>query len=618
MASKNEEKDLKQRTSVYEKLWLMRSTLEKRLIFIAVIFVVLLIITVLVYSVFLRKPEICTSSACLETSMNLLNQIDVKLNPCHDFYKFSCGNFLKNTNLERERFRSAPDIMREEIQSKIKNMLEHPVDATQPRYLKLAKEFYRSCMNESSIEAEGLKWMKQIFKRLGGWPTLEGDDWQEEDFDWKKAVHKLRQMGLNFEFFIRLSVERDKKEPAKYILQLSDPYKSHRQPIAQDIKRIYLRYMENVAVHFGANLVDARIEQQDVLEFTLELARMSEESRRSNMSDLYNPYVLSELQFEFSSINWFEYISAILSPSVKLNYDEQILVPDPLYLRKLENLLLNTSKRVLANFMAWHTLQYYILFLPSELVNKAYEYMETINGNISRKPRWEMCVNTVKERMGPAVSSSFIEQYFDEETRQDVSEMMHNIKAQYKNTLESFEWIDEATRRMTKEKLLDSAVDIVSYSDVNSLSQLASSFNDVKIYHDNLLLSVVNLDQFALDGIFRKLRRPADRTNWLEDPDFVTGLDIVFSPDDDILVFPIGILGGLYYAKDRPKYSNYGALGTTIAQKLWQIITSTEYKGRIGEAKNWWSSSTLLNYEDRLKCLGNVFEGNIASRDYVS
>ncbi|XP_045483714.1 neprilysin-2-like [Harmonia axyridis] len=597
-----EKSDLKERKSLNEILWLKRSRLEKRLILVAVGFIVLFLIVLTLYLV-LRKPEICTSSTCLESSMNLLNQIAVGLDPCRDFYKFSCGNFLKNTDLEREHFRTAPDIMREEIQSRIKNMLEQPDHKDDA--LGQAKIFYSACMNQSAVESDGLKWMKQIFARMGGWPILEGEDWNEEEFDWKETVHKLRQMGINFEFFINLSVERDKKDPAEYVLQLSDPYKNHNQPINADIQRSYLRYMEEVAVYFGANLVNARIEQKDVLTFTKKLAEISNNGIRNNMSNLYNPYVLSELKFEFTSINWYEYINGILSPSVKISYDDQILVPDPFYLRDLEHLMLNTTKRVLSNFMAWHTLQHYINFMPSELVNKAYDYMESL-GSVSRRPRWQMCLDAVKERMGPVISSAYIEQYFDEETRRDVTDMVHNIKDQYKEALNGLDWIDDASRKVILEKLHDSAVDIVSYDDLSSLNLHRAAFSEVKVYQDNLLLSVMNLDKFRLDSKFRKLRQLVHR-NWLEDPDFVTGLNIAISPFDNILVIPVGILNSIYYAKDRPKYLNYGALGSVIGNIVWQIFAATKYKEMGGEAKSCWTPVTLLNYEDRLKCLGRAF-----------
>lgn len=79
-------------------------------------------------------------------------------------------------------------------------------------------------MNVSAVEADGLKWMNEIFKKMGGWPILEGDGWNEDGFDWKEAVYKLRQMGVNFEFFINLSVERDKKDPSRFVLQVSENF----------------------------------------------------------------------------------------------------------------------------------------------------------------------------------------------------------------------------------------------------------------------------------------------------------------------------------------------------------------------------------------------------------
>lgn len=83
--------------------------------------------------------------------------------------------------------------------------------------------------------------------------------------------------------------------------------------------------------------------------------------------------------------------------------------------------------------------------------------------------------------MGPVISSAYIEQYFDEDIRRDVTDMVHNIKDEYKDVLNDLDWIDEASRKVILEKLLDSAVDIVSYDNLNLLNQLCGSFDEVSI-----------------------------------------------------------------------------------------------------------------------------------------
>lgn len=100
-------------------------------------------------------------------------------------------------------------------------MLEQPIQMEEPRAFNLAKKFYRACMNESAIEVEGLKKIKQIFEEIGGWPTLLGSNWQEERFQWVNAVHKLRQIGINFDVFFRITVDKDKANNSRYVLGVS-------------------------------------------------------------------------------------------------------------------------------------------------------------------------------------------------------------------------------------------------------------------------------------------------------------------------------------------------------------------------------------------------------------
>ncbi|CAO3633652.1 unnamed protein product [Cunninghamella echinulata] len=44
--------------------------------------------------------NICRSNQCYKISDNILNSIDFNINPCDDFYQYSCGSWLKNTHLD--------------------------------------------------------------------------------------------------------------------------------------------------------------------------------------------------------------------------------------------------------------------------------------------------------------------------------------------------------------------------------------------------------------------------------------------------------------------------------------------------------------------------------------
>ena len=48
----------------------------------------------------------------------------------------------------------------------------------------MLRDTYKACMDTDKIEKIGLQPLKDMLKELGGWPVLEGDSWDEENFSW--------------------------------------------------------------------------------------------------------------------------------------------------------------------------------------------------------------------------------------------------------------------------------------------------------------------------------------------------------------------------------------------------------------------------------------------------
>lgn len=57
--------------------------------------------------------------------------------------------------------------------------------------------------------------------KLGGWPVLEGDSWDESSFDWKKSIYKFRKMGYSIDFFINFEVGVDMKNNKRRVINVS-------------------------------------------------------------------------------------------------------------------------------------------------------------------------------------------------------------------------------------------------------------------------------------------------------------------------------------------------------------------------------------------------------------
>ena len=53
-------------------------------------------------------------------------------------------------------------------------------------------------MDTQTIEQRSLTDLQEILSRLGGWPVLEGEQWQsEEDFRWEELSSRAAKEGFN-------------------------------------------------------------------------------------------------------------------------------------------------------------------------------------------------------------------------------------------------------------------------------------------------------------------------------------------------------------------------------------------------------------------------------------
>lgn len=73
------------------------------------------------------------------------------------------------------------------------------------------------------IEEIGLTHMKEIIKRMGGWPVLEGEDWDPASFTWKDTTYRFKEEGFSVDYLIDFSITTDFKNSTKRVIDVSPP-----------------------------------------------------------------------------------------------------------------------------------------------------------------------------------------------------------------------------------------------------------------------------------------------------------------------------------------------------------------------------------------------------------
>ncbi|XP_050509792.1 neprilysin-2-like isoform X2 [Diabrotica virgifera virgifera] len=590
---------------------------KKRKVIIAVCVVgLVLLVAGLFYLGFSVKLETCTNSSCVHAATQILQHIDIRADPCEDFYRFSCGNFLQNTHLldnreSRSGSRSVEDIAQDEIQSQIREMLERPILREDPKSFNTAKKFYRACMNETAIARQGLKKIKEILEMSVGWPTLHGYNWDDKKFDWMESVHKLRQLGVSSDVFFRVTVEKDDRGAnSRYVIGIHDIPYAELKP-NHESRDLLLEYMREIAVMFGADREVAIKDANDTLESLDKLGQIEKDSYLVNKT---KPQIerraLSELQYKYRDIQWHHYLSGLLTPATNVNYDDEVIIWRIRYVELMETFLAVTSRRSLANIVAWHTIQELIYYLPEEFAQKTQELIERMNRRLVnfKLPRYKTCLIETEKSLGSVLAAAYIQNSFSENKRYKAMEMIANIKAQAEEIITRSEWMDGITKELVIQSLRTSVEKLPSTGDLlNLLEENKSLYAQIRINESEYLEAVLNLRLVQLYREQSKLR------NTYEEEPFselytVSGVKIHYSPKENQLTFPVGIFGGVYYQNDRPEYMNYGILGSIIAHEVSHIFMRAARGDQAPrELRSWWSPNSLANYDQKLQCISNQY-----------
>ncbi|KAH9406357.1 Membrane metallo-endopeptidase-like 1 [Tyrophagus putrescentiae] len=128
--------------------------------------------------------EVCTTDACNQTALFLLNSLDASVNPCEDFYGFACGGWER-------RHQTLPDnvsyidewtkLRQDKVVPAMRALFEAPqlTTPTNAHTVVLAQLLYNYCVNQTSRDSAG--WtplVRQLHYLLGfKWPQKNGTDY---------------------------------------------------------------------------------------------------------------------------------------------------------------------------------------------------------------------------------------------------------------------------------------------------------------------------------------------------------------------------------------------------------------------------------------------------------
>ena len=149
----------------------------------------------------------------------------------------------------------------------------------------------------------------------------------------------------------------------------------------------------------------------------------------------------------------------------------------------------------------------------------------------------------------------------------EMLDMIGNIKSAFKNTLESVDWMDKVTKGRALNKL-EVMKNFIAFPDELTNEQVvAEHHSGIVIEEGDFYGNKLRL--FTWDRLFKhsRLRERVDKTDW-RDNSLVPIVNAFYAWDLNAMIFPAGILQGVFFNYRRPRYLNYGAIGVVIGHEI--------------------------------------------------
>ncbi|XP_063228374.1 neprilysin-4-like [Bacillus rossius redtenbacheri] len=566
----------------------------------------------------LAAKHVCWTEECKETAETLIASMDRSVDPCEDFYTFTCGGWVKKhpvppTAPHRNQF----DLVTEQLDYQLKDILEEDDDDTELEPVKAAKQMYKACMDTDYVEQEGVKLVCGLLGQHGGWPMAQ-EHWDEAGFDWQRVVASMaRRLGL-FPLLL-LYVHYDRTNTSQNVITVDQPSlvlprSMLVDPVTYGTQlRAYRRWIVDAATEIVSarqqNVPKSRIsiDAFDVVEFEVKLAKLTSfDEMRRNVYRMHNPMTLRDLQKWTDSadtqvkVEWKELLEDLFQDTnATITQNEKIEVRELDFMFNFMKLINETPKRVLANYLNWRLVKKLSRDNSQKMRDLAFRFEQVISGTLEDLPRWQDCVMVTSSSLNFAVGYMYVKRYFNNEAKMQALEMVENIRNAFAVEVSVVDWMDERTRRIAQEKAAFMEP-LIGFPDWFNNSTAFQAYHSGVSIGKSHLQNIVNMEQFTMKKIFSKLHQTGDRNEWASGPSVVNAFYI---PQTNSIMFPAAILQPPFFKHGRPQALNYGSIGVVIGHEITHGFDDMgRHTDKYGNLKDWWSDSTADTYQQKADC----------------
>ena len=525
------------------------------------------------------------------------------IDPCVDFYQYACSNWIAANPLPADRSRWGRFTELSAHNEKVLLDILQGAMVSRPGRSALDQKIgdaYAACMDTAAISKRGIDPLKPELARI---QAIQNNN------DVIDAVIRFHRLGIAVAF--AFGARPDANDSTKMIASvgqggLSLPDREYYLKTDAKSVEIRQRFLEHVAKMFqlagdSAESAAAKAKLMMNIENILAKASLDRVSLRDPLRS-YNIMTVAQLSEITGRFPWDQYFAAVGAPAITT-----LNVAQPDFFRQISAEVGQLPPEAWRAYFTYHLLRNSAPMLSEPFENEAFDFWSRyLSGTKEQRPRAARCVNTVDRQLGDLLGQKYVELTFGADAKQQMNQMVDALEKAMGADIRALPWMTEETKKAAIAKLGAITNNVGAPKKWRDYSKLTIS-------RDDYLGNAMHAAEAAWLQRIEKIGKPTDKTEWSMTTPTVNAF---YSPQNNTINFPAGILQPPFFDPRRDIALNYGGAGVVIGH---EITHGFDDQGRKfdgnGNLRDWWTAADGAEFEKRAACIANQYSAFTAVDD---